>query len=277
MQRNKSQHQNWCFISICLQSPPFSHAPESKGLSTLHTLQRGFCDPLSYAASGISNAPHTAVEARNNSNLSECFPGKRPLGQRNKYEQPAQEHCTCLYLAAVSKPHWFSLLMRGWIIKPSRLSHPMWAPNMLGSLQEAGNIPVDIVFVPSKAQQDHSPAHPGVLEPPWFPQKEDFPRQVDSALGWCIPNTSHPVVGGPASVWQPCNPHEMWLQHKGLQCSPWKPVLWGYLQRVSFYSLKEKRKVKTTSTVRSSNIVLTPGFLTREEDIQDMANVGFVL
>lgn len=149
--------------------------------------------------------------------------------------------------------------------------------NTFRSLQETGNIPVGIVFVPSKAQQDHSPAHTGVFKPPWFPQKEDFPRQVDSALGWRIPNTSHPVVGGPASVWQPCNPHQMWLQHKGLQCSPWKPVLWGYLQRVSFYSLKEKRKVKTTSMVRSSSIVLTPGFLTREEDIQDMANAGFVL
>lgn len=80
---------------LYLHLPPVSTIfpihQRAQGLSTPHTLQCGFCDPLSYAASGIGNAPHTAVEARNNSNLSECFPGKRPLGQRNRYEQPAQE------------------------------------------------------------------------------------------------------------------------------------------------------------------------------------------
>lgn len=59
------------------------------------------------------------------------------------------------------------------------------------SLRGAGNIPVDIGFVPSRAQQNRSPAHPGVLKALRYPQKEEFPRWVDSARD--VPPT-HPTL-----------------------------------------------------------------------------------
>lgn len=44
-----------------------------------------------------------------------------------------------------------------------------------------------------------------------------------------------------------------------------------------FYFLKEEKRVTTTSIVRSNIVVLTSVFLTGEEEIQDLADVGFAL
>lgn len=44
-----------------------------------------------------------------------------------------------------------------------------------------------------------------------------------------------------------------------------------------FYFLKEEERVTITSIVRSSSVVLTLVSLTGEEEIQDLADVGFAL
>lgn len=124
------------------------------------------------------------------------------------WQQPGAASTRALHVPLSSSHPKTSLIVTTILDADGRVDHktaPAF-PSYVGTqsvresnLWGAGNIPVDAGFVPSRAQQNHSPAHPGVLKTPWFPQKEDFPWRVDSAQGWCIPNPSH-LEGGTTRI-----------------------------------------------------------------------------